>query len=88
MARKKICKYCHKLVDEDHVCHKKSNERYNKYKSDELEKIPVISVFQLHQCMPISVNYDNNTIEISMDYIELNNIDEFYYFSHNVLHQI
>lgn len=38
---------------------------------DELEKFPVISDFQLHDCMPISVDYDNNTIEISMDYIEL-----------------
>ena len=41
---------------------------------DEVEKIPVISVFQLHQCVPVSVDYENNTIEISMDYIELNNI--------------
>lgn len=40
---------------------------------DEVEKIPVISDFQLHQCVPISVDYDNNTIEISMDYIELTN---------------
>ena len=39
---------------------------------DELEKFPVISDFQLHNCVPISVNYDN-TIEISMDYIELTN---------------
>ena len=38
MARKKICKYCHSLVDEDHVCHKKSNERYNKYKRDYYRK--------------------------------------------------
>ena len=40
---------------------------------DELEKFPVISDFQLHYCVPISVDYDNNTIEISMDYIELTN---------------
>jgi len=40
---------------------------------DELEKFPVISDFQLHCCMPISVDFDNNTIEISMDYIELTN---------------
>lgn len=40
---------------------------------DELENFPVISDFQLHGCMPISVDYDNNTIEISMDYIELIN---------------
>ena len=40
---------------------------------DELEKFPVISDFQLHNCVPISVDYDNNTIEISMDYIELTN---------------
>lgn len=40
---------------------------------DELEKFPVISDFQLHQCVPISIDYDNNTIEISMDYIELTN---------------
>ena len=40
---------------------------------DELEKFPVISYFQLHNCVPISVDYDNNTIEISMDYIELTN---------------
>lgn len=38
MARKKICKYCNKLVDEDHVCHKKSKERYNKYKRDYYRK--------------------------------------------------
>ena len=38
---------------------------------DELEKIPVILDFQLHQCVPISV--DNNTIEISFDYIKLIN---------------
>ena len=40
---------------------------------DEVEKIPVIFDFQLHQCVPIFVDYDNNTIEISMDYIELTN---------------
>ena len=40
---------------------------------DEIEKFPVISDFQLHNCVPISVDYDNNTIEISMDYIELTN---------------
>jgi len=40
---------------------------------DELEKFPVISDFQLHSCVPISVDYDNNTIEISSDYIELTN---------------
>ena len=38
MARKKICKYCNKLVDENHVCQKKSNERYNKYKRDYYRK--------------------------------------------------
>lgn len=41
---------------------------------DELEKFPVIADFQLHNCVPISVDYDGNTIEISMDYIELTNI--------------
>lgn len=41
---------------------------------DEVEKIPVISDFRLHCCVPVSVDYENNTIEISMDYIELNNI--------------
>lgn len=40
---------------------------------DELEKFLVISDFQLHNCVPISVDYDNNTIEIFMDYIELIN---------------
>lgn len=40
---------------------------------DELEKFLVISDFQLHNCVPISVDYDNNTIEIIMDYIELIN---------------
>ena len=40
---------------------------------DELEKVPVISDFQLHNCVLISVDYDNNNIEISMDYIELTN---------------
>ena len=43
---------------------------------DEVEKIPVISVFQLHQCMPISVNYDNNTIETLVDFIELFNTSQ------------
>lgn len=41
---------------------------------DELEKFLVISDFQLHNCVPISVDYDNNTIEIFMDYIELINM--------------
>lgn len=40
---------------------------------DEVEKIPVISDFQLHCCVPISIDYDNNTIEISSDFIELFN---------------
>lgn len=40
---------------------------------DKIEKIPVISDFQLHNCVPISIDYDNNTIEIFMDYIELIN---------------
>lgn len=38
MARKKICNYCQKLVDENHVCHKKSNKQYNKYKRDYYKK--------------------------------------------------
>ena len=38
LARKKICKYCQKLVDENHVCHKKSNKQYNKYKRDYYKK--------------------------------------------------
>ena len=40
---------------------------------DEVEKIPVISDFQLHCCIPVSVDYDNNTIEISVDFIEVFN---------------
>ena len=39
---------------------------------DKVEKIPVISNFQLHNCMPVSV--DHNTIEISIDYVELFNM--------------
>ena len=38
---------------------------------DELKKFPVILDFQLHHCMPISVDYDNNAIEISVDGIEI-----------------
>lgn len=40
---------------------------------DEFKKFPVISDFHLYNSVPISVDYDNNTIEISMDYIELTN---------------
>ena len=40
---------------------------------DELENFPVISDFHLHCCVPVSVDFDNNTIEISVDYVELIN---------------
>ena len=38
---------------------------------DEIEKFPVINDFYLFNCIPISPNYVDNTIEISMDYIKL-----------------
>ncbi len=52
---------------------------------DEIGKFPVISDFQLHCCVPVSVDYDNNTIEISADFIELINTPKSKYQKYNDL---